>query len=254
MDDQELERRLSSTTRFTRLIHVSSCASTQDLAAEEPGDDLCAWADMQEAGRGRKGRSWHGAPGKDVEATFRATTARIERPLRLAPVLATAVVIALESFAGDSLALDWPNDVVWRGRKLCGILIDARSVAGDGGREVGLLVGIGVNVNRTSFPPDLLERATSLGLISGRMHDRAEIVLRLAQSLDAALDAFTTGNLDAHLTAFRGRLGLLGRLVRVGLVGAPDRTGVLTAIDLEELRLDGGEPVSLALVESLARI
>ncbi len=258
MDDPSLSARLAAETRFARLIHVSSCASTQDLAAEEPGADLAVWADMQEAGRGRQGRTWHGAPGKDVEVTFRAAGLPVERPLRLAPVLATATVLALESFAGEMLALDWPNDVVWRGRKLAGILVDAQSSRGDatrgaGTRDVGLLIGIGVNVNRTSFPPELLERATSLALISGRMHERAEIVLRLAQSIDAALTAFGSGALAEHEACFRARLGLLGRLVRVGLVQGETRSGVLTAIGLEELTLDDAPPISLALVESLAR-
>ncbi|MCC6783265.1 MAG: biotin--[acetyl-CoA-carboxylase] ligase [Planctomycetes bacterium] len=256
MDDPTLQRRLAAETRFTRLLHVSSCGSTQDLAATEPSGDLVVWADLQEAGRGRKGRAWFGAPGKDVEVTFRAAGLPVDRPLRLAPLLATAVVVALESFAGDALALDWPNDVVWRGRKLSGILLDAQSASGangDGARGVGLLVGIGVNVNRTSFPPELLERATSLALISGRMHERDEVVLRLAQSIDGALAAFARGELAEHEACFRARLGLIGCRVRVGLVQGGTRDGVLSSLDLDELRLDDSEPLPLALVESLAR-
>lgn len=248
MDDPELERRLCDETRFARLLHLSACQSTQDVAAAEPRGNLCVWADLQEAGRGRKGRTWHGAPGQDVEVTFRAVLEAVDRPIRLAPVLATAVVLALESFAGESLALDWPNDVVWRGRKLSGILVDA-----EGGKSVGLLVGVGVNVNRTGFPPELLERASSLALISGRMNDRAEVVLRLAQSIDAALDAVARGELDDYVVFFRNRLGLIGRRVEVVLANGERRIGRLDDIDLESMRLDD-RTLQLAVVESLDRV
>ena len=248
MDDPQLQQRLAAETRFTRLVHLSSCASTQDVAAEEPAGDVCVWADLQEAGRGRKGRSWSGSPGKDVEVTFRASLDAVDRPLRLAPVLATAVVVALESFAGTGLSLDSPNDVVHNGRKLCGILVDAA-----GSRDVDLLIGIGVNVNRTGFPPELLERATSLGLISGRIHDRATVVLRLGQSIDAALRAFEEGRLDDYVPFFRARLGLCGRRVRITTVTGSTHEGVLEDIDLEQLLL-GGARFPLAAIEALERI
>lgn len=247
MNDSELQRRLSETTRFGRLLHLSSCGSTQDVAAGEPLGDVVVWADAQDAGRGRQGRSWLGAPGKDVEVTFRARVPATDRPARLAPILSTGIVLALESLLGEPLVFDWPNDVMHRGRKLAGILIDA-----EGSRELGLLIGVGVNVNRTSFPPELLERATSLALGSGRMIDREDVVLRLAQSIDESLRALAEDRLREHASMFKSRLGLADRRVRAVLVSGEVLEGDLESLDLDDLRIRG-RSVSLALIESLSR-
>src|SRR5690606_18694029 len=109
--DDELQRRLAAGTRFSRLLHVARCDSTQDVALHEPGP-LCVWADEQRLGRGRRGRSWHGAPAQDVEMTLRVEGLALPRPELLAPALPCGVLLALESLCATRLSLKWPNDVL----------------------------------------------------------------------------------------------------------------------------------------------
>jgi BirA family biotin operon repressor/biotin-[acetyl-CoA-carboxylase] ligase len=242
--DEELASALATSTRFGRLVHLSECASTQDLAAADPGaDDAVFWADHQTRGRGRQGRSWDDEPGADLTATFRTVVA-LPDPVALPAVVPVAVLQALEPAAGRELRIKWPNDVLLDGRKLAGVLIDA-----GGGGPGRFLIGIGVNVSRTRFPRELEPVATSLALTTGREHDRAALLLDLARRLDAALTALQRGAMRELEALFLARLGLAGRRVVVD-AGGP-QTGVLTGLDTKALVLDATRRFALGLVRGI---
>lgn len=242
MDDAELTRRIAATTRFRRLVHLAACASTQDVAAAE-SDDAAAifWADHQTAGRGRQQREWHDEPGADLAVTFACRLA-LPEPALLPAAVPVCALQAVEPFAGRALRLKWPNDVFLDGRKLAGVLIDA-----SGGRYA---IGVGVNVNRTRFPRDLDGIATSLAQATGRVTDRCELLLALAQRLDAALAALLCGDTAALEQLFVARLGLVGR--RVAVHAGTVHEGRLEQLDLRRLVLDGGRSVPLGIVQGIA--
>jgi BirA family biotin operon repressor/biotin-[acetyl-CoA-carboxylase] ligase len=242
---EDLAARLRAGTRFAQLLHLGSCASTQDEALRLRGE-ACVWADEQTAGRGRRGRAWLGAAGQDVEVTFRVEAFAPPRPELVAPAVPAAILVALESLCGVRLTFKWPNDILHRGRKLCGILIDVH-----GGRAPVWLFGIGVDVNRLRFPPELAQAATSLALLAGHPLDRAEVVARLAVALDRALEALAEGRTGALAQVFRERLGLVGRRVRIEVAGGPPRIGIVEALDLDGICLAGAAPLPLARVEGL---
>jgi BirA family biotin operon repressor/biotin-[acetyl-CoA-carboxylase] ligase len=240
------ETLLRERTRFRILVHVVSCPSTQDLAAQHPAaGDGVFWADHQTRGRGRMQREWHDEPGRDLAVTLRVTT-RLPHPTALPAALPVAVLQACEPFAGRPLRIKWPNDVFLDGRKLAGVLVDA----GVGGRDT-YLIGIGVNVNRVRFPPDLESTACSLATATGHEVDRGELLLRLAERVHAVLGDLEAGRQAALEQVFRERLGLFGQRVRVQ--AARVHEGVLTALDFERLTLDDGPAVPLAIVRSIQR-
>ncbi len=247
--DEELEQLLKRRTRFARLVHTASCGSTQTLAMEMLAEgsagagDAVFWADHQTAGRGRQQRFWDDRPGLDLAATFRVSQ-RLPEPLALPAALPVAVVEACEPFAGRRLRIKWPNDVFADGQKVAGVLIDRDSRDPDTYR-----IGVGVNVNRTGFPRDLDGRATSLALLTGREHDRARLLLALAERVDAMLEALSARRHEQLEEVFRDRLGLLGERVEAD-AGQPT-SGRLTAIDFERLELDGTRSVPRAIVRSL---
>ncbi|MBX3462686.1 MAG: biotin--[acetyl-CoA-carboxylase] ligase [Planctomycetes bacterium] len=245
-DRPPIEPLLRERTRFLRLVHVASCASTQDLAATDPAPgDAIYWADHQTHGRGRLQREWHDEPGADLAVTLRVTTA-LPQPAALPAALPVAVLQACEPFAGRPLRIKWPNDVFLDGRKLAGVLVDA----GAGPRST-YLIGIGVNVNRVRFPPDLEATACSLATSTGREVDRGELLLRLAERVDRAIGDLEAGRTAALEALFRDRLGLLGQRVRVE--SGEVRNGVLTHLDFQQLELDGALHVPLPIVRSIAR-
>lgn len=242
-----IETLLRERTRFRKLVHEVSCSSTQDLAAQHPGaGDAVFWADHQSHGRGRMQREWHDEPGADLAVTFRVTT-KLPIPTALPAALPVAVLLACEPFAGRPLRIKWPNDVFLDGRKLAGVLVDA----GVGTRDT-YLIGIGVNVNRVRFPPDLEATACSLATATGQEVDRGALLLGIAERVHTALGELEAGQHEALAAIFRARLGLFGQQVRVE--AAQPHDGVLTALDFERLVLDEKVTLPLAIVRSIQRL
>ena len=242
--DARIETLLAERTRFRRLVHVTSCLSTQDLAAADatPGDAVF-WADHQTRGRGRQRREWHDEPGRDLAVTFRLRT-KLPRPLALPAAAPVAVVLACEPLAHRELRIKWPNDVFLDGRKLSGVLIDA----GAGGAD-GYLIGVGINCNRVRFPRDLEAIATSLANATGHEVDRGALLVELAVQLDTVLTALEQDRLASLETVFKARLGLFGKRVSVESTDVHD--GVLTGLDFTQLVLDGTRTLPLGVVRSI---
>ncbi|MCB9704566.1 MAG: biotin--[acetyl-CoA-carboxylase] ligase [Myxococcales bacterium] len=221
--------------------HYREIASTNDRAlawAQEgaPHGALVS-ADAQTAGRGRRGRVWSSPPGEDLYFSV------IVRPGALAGGLAPAgwgayglaVGVALREGIGrwlaDDLALKWPNDLLWRGRKLAGILCEGRWQAG---ALQAIVVGVGVNCGRRRFEdPALADRATSLALALAAAPGRAELLAELLLALEATTAIFAS---EGGFAAIRGRYEeaceLLGRAVVVPAVGRdPEIRGVAVGLD-----------------------
>jgi BirA family biotin operon repressor/biotin-[acetyl-CoA-carboxylase] ligase len=137
-----------------------------------------------------------------------------------------AVVEALQAAAGVGARIRWPNDVMAAGRKLCGILAEASSRA-DGGLQ-HVLLGIGINVNQTAFPPELADRATSLRLLAAAPQERAAVLASLLDALGRWYDAYLRDGLGPVREAWRAASATLGERLAM-----PDgRAGV--AVDLDE--------------------
>lgn len=244
--DPDLEAALRQQTRFRRLLHLAECHSTQDLASADLEDDQAVfWTDHQTAGRGREGRAWHDEPGLDLAVTFRLCGVRLPNPIALPAAVPLCLLLAIEPFAGRPLRLKWPNDVFLDGRKVAGVLIDS----GSGGTD-RFLVGTGVNVNCTRFPPELEHQATSLALATGHLVDRRLLLLDIAVRLDAAVADLAAGRTGELEELFRERLGLMGREVVVRARGS-QHLGELQALDFDRLVLAGGREFPLGLVRGL---
>ena len=140
-------------------------------------------AEQQTAGRGRGANQWHSA-----------RSAGIYCSVVLRPALPPSDVLVLSLAAGLAVHaaiqeidprvtpdLKWPNDVLIEGKKFCGILTEMNAEVT---RVRHVVVGIGMNVNQASFPPDLQDMATSLRLATGREWSRVELCAALLKSLD----------------------------------------------------------------------
>ncbi|MBI2524830.1 MAG: biotin--[acetyl-CoA-carboxylase] ligase [Candidatus Rokubacteria bacterium] len=202
-------------------------------------------AQHQTAGRGRRSRAWWDTPGESllVSALLRPPIAPGLAP-QLTLVAAVAVVDAVRAAAGVEARIRWPNDVTADGRKLGGILAEASS-GPDGGLQ-HVLLGIGINVNQTAFPPELAERATSLRLLTGARQERALLLARLLEALARRYEEYLTAGFEPVRGAWRAASATLGTRVvmpdgRSGMAEELDGDGAL------RLRLDDG---TLARVSS----
>jgi BirA family biotin operon repressor/biotin-[acetyl-CoA-carboxylase] ligase len=183
-----------------RILRFPSVDSTQRLAAAEPLGTVVL-ADEQTSGQGRHGHTWHSEPGAGIYCSI----VLAPTPL-LTLALGVATIDAIAQSTGITCDLRWPNDLMLANRKCAGILvqlIDGRAIA-----------GIGINVNHTSFPPEL--EATSLRIHSHRVVDRESILEALLPAIDSVTqeDAETILRLFAHASSY-----VAGRRVTVDQPG-----------------------------------
>jgi len=169
---QEFAATASSLPDPFRLWLRQSCPSTNDEARAlglggAPGGDIVV-ADVQTAGRGRRGAPWFGKSGESL--TF-SILWRPQFPKALWPRLALATGLAVAEACETFVPLaeiKWPNDVWISGKKIAGILVEA-------GPDF-VVVGVGINVNAATFPAEIRDVATSLAIECGRPLDRGTLL------------------------------------------------------------------------------
>jgi BirA family transcriptional regulator, biotin operon repressor / biotin---[acetyl-CoA-carboxylase] ligase len=142
-------------------------------------------AEEQTAGQGRHGHSWHSEPGMGIYLSIVLPPS----PL-LTMALGLAAAEAITNATTIACDLRWPNDVLVGGKKVAGILVQLVD-----GLAIG---GIGINVNHTVFPPDLVDIATSLRIQAGREWSPTGILVALIP----AVESFAALPSDAILRLF----------------------------------------------------
>ena len=164
-------------------LYVESTPSTQLLLAPGAPEGAVAVAGVQTEGRGRLGHRWLAPAGTSllfsVQLQPRVASARLPE---LTGVAAHACAEALEVVAALAAEIKHPNDLLIRGRKVAGVLAEARE-----GRVV-LGIGINVNVREADLPTDVDRPATSLLVESGREIDRAELLVEILERLETRYD------------------------------------------------------------------
>ncbi len=153
-------------------LYVSEATSTQDVIKE--CDAGIVWTDNQTAGRGRLDRVWHFEPGTALAASFRFEEFHSHKTPYLVG-MGLAVVVAQEF----DLHLQWPNDIVYEGKKVGGILTEMV----DGVPVVGL----GLNLTTTTFPVEIAHRATSVLLAKGESVSAEQAINRIVKAIDRCL-------------------------------------------------------------------
>ena len=142
------------------------------LAKEGAPEGTLALAEFQSAGRGRLGRSWEVPEGTSVMMSI---LLRPKFEPQYAPtltlVMGMAVAKAVKSLGFD-VSIKWPNDVVVSHKKICGILTE---MGVRDGKIDYAVIGVGINVNIKEFPEEMVDKATSLYLESGKEFDRSQI-------------------------------------------------------------------------------
>lgn len=195
----------------SRLLYFETVSSTNDvadrLAAGGAAHGTVVFAGAQESGRGRMGRSWFSPPGAGLYVSvvlrpevLQAGADRAEAdsharsgkdspwadgaaagpaaPISLASIVSLTAGVALaegiRAASGLPAEIKWPNDLVVERRKLCGILAEACSNAGQALAHI--ILGYGINIRAAAYPPDIANRATSLETELGRAVDRGAVL------------------------------------------------------------------------------
>lgn len=222
----------------SRVIVYETITSTNDRALRLGGDGTVIVAEMQTAGRGRHGRTWHSKPGMGLYFSV-----AFDRPTEgLAFAAPLAVHDALASVVDTTIK--WPNDVLIDGKKFCGVLVEAR--------QGSTVVGIGINVHHRAedFPGDLRARATSIEAATGIHVDRGELLRDVLMRLDEHVVAIRGGHIEQVFKEWTELCGVVGRRLRCasceGIVQFIDTDGALVIQSADGLkRVMLGEIVEL---------
>jgi len=174
--------------RFGRDYRYAERTPSTQRLLDGAAEGAVAVAEQQTEGRGRLGRSWQAHPGTSVLVSI-----LLEPPVpsdrlpELTLVAGKACAEAVAAITGLEATIKHPNDVLVDGRKVAGILAEARE-----GRVV-LGVGINVNVAAAALPTTTLMPAGSLSLAAGREFSRAELLAELLLRLEQRYDAWVSG-------------------------------------------------------------
>jgi BirA family biotin operon repressor/biotin-[acetyl-CoA-carboxylase] ligase len=239
-----VKARFGSPHRHFRRVGSTNTVA-RELAAEGAPHGTVVTADEQTAGRGRQGRSWTAPPGAAL--LYSAVLRPLEPRHSLLPLaVALAVCETAERFRpGVECKVKWPNDIHLDGRKLAGILIEARPQ--DGWAVIG--VGLNLTIADDQFPEELRALATSLftprptGPHTRQTEMRAGRASEAEAALNEALAKWLAADEDTVLTAWRNRDALRGREVSwekgSGVAEGIDARGYLV------VRLGDGDRVAL---------
>jgi BirA family biotin operon repressor/biotin-[acetyl-CoA-carboxylase] ligase len=245
-------RRIDTALIGRRILHFDELDSTNSTAARlagEYGEGLVVIANYQTAGRGQSGRVWQSRQGSSLLMSVALRPpAELCRPVILTAMAAVAVADAILALNGPQSRIKWPNDLLIRGQKVCGILIE---------NTTATVVGIGLNLNQSpdEFAAAGLPDATSLAAASELPIppvEAAEVVIR---KLDVEYGRLLRGERVAVEADWKWRIGLLGRVVTVEKTDGSRVVGRLREMSFEGIEIEGGgRSVAMLVPESVRHI
>ena len=201
------------------ILYFDSIDSTntkaQELAEKGYPSETLVVADKQIAGKGRRGRNWESPSGCGIFMTLMLKPdINPNNASMLTLVSALAVAKALADITGKDAKIKWPNDIVIDGRKVCGILTE---MSAQFDYINNIVIGIGINVNNSSFPEEISATASSLRLLSGgKKYRRAEIIEKIMEYFEKYYSIFLeTEDLSALVNEYDAMLVNMKRQVKV---------------------------------------
>lgn len=240
---EEIEKSLGPQTFIKKVFSFDTIDSTNTYARAlfEQGitGPLLVIADEQTRGRGRFDRTWYSGKGKNLTFSLLFQPQIPHSRLGILPLcIAECVAKAVESLVNVSIETKWPNDLLIRGKKVCGILMESVLI---GQKIEAIIIGIGLNVNQTRFLPEL--HATSLWLSAKRPLDRLQMLGAIVRNLQWLCEPFADSVPDTMLVGWKRRCRMFGRTIHVQS-GSDTLTGI--ARDVAD---DGGLLIEIAGVE-----
>jgi len=172
-------------------------------------------AEAQNSGRGRLARGWFSPSGAGIwlSLVLRPPFSPQEAP-KCTLLAAVALAKAIKTVTQVNCGIKWPNDILYNGKKLVGILTEM-SAEMDAINYVVIGMGINVNVGPEEFPPELAEIATSLSILVGQPVSRLTLLAEVMKQLEEAYHVILKDGFAPILEEWRGHSITLGQAVNV---------------------------------------
>lgn len=212
--------------------------------ATQPPEGTVVFTPAQTAGRGQQNNVWVSDPHQNLTFSVILYPRRIpvDRLFTLNKLASLALQSTLQTFLPTAeIQVKWPNDILVNRKKIAGILIENQL---DGRGLRASIIGIGLNVNQTAFPPEFAHRTTSLQLESGQQNIPQEVLQHFCKNLEVLYQPLLRGNSDLldraylqHLFGYQEDIEVIldGEQQTVHLVGV-DKMGRLAIAQEQRLR------------------
>lgn len=239
IDIDFLRTRLLGSTFISDIIYIPEVNSTNEHSKNfKDKDNLLVITDNQISGKGRYGRVWESAP--EMNLTF-----TIKKNFDIEPDDIQAVNFFFTNFTlsgiteylkceqvlsnNDFLELKWPNDIIFRKKKLCGFLIESDIMEGN------FYIGCGINVNQKEYNNDYDYKTTSLVKSFGREFNRTELLAKIIELLSQNIHLFDNHEFDNILKLWMKNFNMIGKEI----VFTDDRN-FLGKAKITAIKRDGG--------------
>lgn len=222
-------------------VHYETDSTNSELLrrARTLASGAVCLAESQRAGRGRRGRHWHSPCARNLYLSLLWRFPRGPDALAgLGLVVGLAASKALEEAGVRGAGVKWPNDIVWRGAKLAGALIE---LSGESGGATCAVIGIGINVRMPghlaagTIEQPWVDVATAIATATatdGRAVSRNRLAAGVLCQLVTGLTRFESAGLPAFMDEWRQRDALQGRAVTVlGTGDGGEEHGTARGID-----------------------
>ena len=235
------------------LIHENQLPEGQGEAQH----GMAIFTQEQTAGKGQRSKRWVSEKGANIALSILLNPhpLRIQEQFKLNVCVAISVCELFSNYAGNETKIKWPNDLYWRDRKAGGILIEnvvGSSEFGVPGQESAVwkwaVVGIGININQTTFPADL-PNPVSLKQITGKNFEPIAMAKEICSVLEKNYQLLMAGKFE-HLFRYyqidlykkdeKVKLKKNNRLFETTIKGVSETGQLITHHSLEE-RFEFGE-------------
>ena len=240
LSESEIASRLKTKWAGRKLYYYASTGSTNTdakrLGEEGEPHGTVVVADIQTAGKGRRGRSWQTLSGTALSFTLLLRPDFVpDKASMITLVMALSVAEAVEEITGAATGIKWPNDIVMNRKKICGMLTEM-TMTPEMDEIQYVVVGAGINVNNMG-PEEFLEEvrptATSLRIETGQQYNRACLLDKVLQRFEENYAIFLkTLDLSGLQERYQAHLLNMGAQVRV-LDPAGEYTGTAEGIDTQ---------------------
>lgn len=173
-------------------VELQSIDSTNNYAREQihaalAQHGMTVFTHEQLSGKGQRGKIWTSEKGVNImmSVLVKPESISLSQQFQLNACVALATHEFFSKYAGDDTKIKWPNDLYWQDRKAGGVLIESLVVSRESLVSTWdwAIVGIGININQTSFPSNL-SNPVSLKQITGKTFDVIQLAKELCEVLD----------------------------------------------------------------------
>lgn len=202
------------------------------LAANSLNNIIIFTANRQIAGRGRKGHSWFSDDPASLAVSF---LFKINKDLENIPQITAAAALAVHKTLanfGLQTKLKWPNDILVKNKKICGILSE---LVFDKKQGTFVIIGCGINLNNINFKKEINKIATSYYLETAKKLDKSLFLAELILEIEIKLKSYLNDNQQKIIELWKKKLALKNKKVDLVYKGNKYRVLIKAVLNTGEL-------------------